>query len=254
MDEEQKGVDRVSGVDGHLSGVPGRWGAVAAGCAGEPEVPAEVIQRAIMGDQAAQRDLWHRHRRWVAAVLLAHAPRDAEIDDLLQEVALAVVAKISGLREAGAFKPWLRAVAISIAKTAARRRNVRKAGWLKLVGFAGQTDAAREAAWLREAATGVGGGGGGGGGGVSLDATIVEGRRLLELSSELPDGYREPLLLKCVQGMSYKQIGEVMGLPDTTIETRIARARRMLREKAESDGLNRDERETQAARAASEEP
>lgn len=200
------------------------------GCLGEPEIPAEVIQRAIAGDPAAQRDLWHRHRRWVAAVLLAHAPRDAEIDDLLQEVALAVVAKISGLREAGAFKPWLRAVAMSIAKTTARRRNVRKAGWLKLVGFTGDADEPREE-------TGA--------------EAMGEGRRLLDLAADLPDGYREPLLLKCVQGMSYKQIGEVMGLPDTTIETRIARARRMLREKAEGAGMGAM-KDMDAARAASE--
>lgn len=233
----------MSGVDGQFPGAPGGWAAAGGGCSGEPEIPAEVIQRAILGDPDAQRDLWHRHRRWVAAVLLAHAPRDAEIDDLLQEVALAVVAKISGLRETGAFKPWLRAVAMSIAKTAARRRTVRKAGWLKLVGFAGDTDAAREAARLREI---------GAGGGASADATVGRGRRLLELSAELPDGYREPLLLKCVQGMSYKQIGEVMGLPDTTIETRIARARRMLREKAEGEGLGPETDDAHAAGAASE--
>jgi len=59
----------------------------------------------------------------------------------------------------------------------------------------------------------------------------------MELSADLPDGYREPLLLKCVQDMSYKQIGAVMGLPDTTIETRIARARKMLRERAIKAGL-----------------
>jgi DNA-directed RNA polymerase specialized sigma24 family protein len=52
----------------------------------------------------------------------------------------------------------------------------------------------------------------------------------MQLAANLPDGYREPLLLRCVQGMGYRQIGEVMGLPETTIETRIARGRRMLRD------------------------
>jgi RNA polymerase sigma-70 factor (ECF subfamily) len=56
------------------------------------------------------------------------------------------------------------------------------------------------------------------------------------LAARLPDGYREPLLLKCVRGLSYRQIGELMGLPETTVETRIARGRRMLRELAAADG------------------
>jgi DNA-directed RNA polymerase specialized sigma24 family protein len=32
--------------------------------------------------------------------------------------------------------------------------------------------------------------------------------------------------------MSYREIGRVMGLPETTVETRVARGRRMLRELA----------------------
>jgi RNA polymerase sigma-70 factor (ECF subfamily) len=133
---------------------------------------------------------------------------------------MAVVAKISGLREEAAFKPWLRAVALSIAKTNARRRTVRKAGWLRLVGFAGgEENAGKDRSHDRHS------------------PAMREGRKLMELSAELPDGYREPLLLKCIQDMSYKQIGDVMGLPDTTIETRIARARKMLRERALEAGL-----------------
>jgi RNA polymerase sigma-70 factor (ECF subfamily) len=182
-----------------------------------------LIARAIRGDHEGLRELWNEHRRWVAAILLAHMPRTGgpELDDLLQEVAVAVVAKISGLRDEAAFKPWLRAVAMSIAKTSGRRTKVRKAGWLKLVGFAGDDE-------RTESEQDVGPG--------SARAEVLsEGRRLMALAAELPDGYREPLLLKCVQGMSYKQIGQVMGLPDTTIETRIARGRRMLRERAEAE-------------------
>jgi RNA polymerase sigma-70 factor (ECF subfamily) len=193
---------------------PGPFPATTAGDAGED---LTLVRDAIRGEDAALRELWNRHRRWVAAVLLAHMPRDAELDDLLQEVAVAVVAKISGLREEAAFKPWLRAVAMSIAKTTARRRQVRKSGWLTLVGFTGQRADERSHD--------------------NASPAMQEGRRLMALAADLPDGYREPLLLKCVQDMSYKQIGDVMGLPDTTIETRIARARKMLRERAVQAGL-----------------
>lgn len=187
----------------------------------------ELIARAIGGDHEALRRLWSEHRPWVAAILLAHMPRSGwgrggsgpELDDLLQEVAVTVVSKVSGLRDEAAFKPWLRAVAVNVAKTSGRRTRVRKEGWLRLVSFRGGAN---------------GGDDDDSGGPSSARAqTLAEGRRLMELAAELPDGYREPLLLKCVQGMSYKQIGEVMNLPDTTIETRIARARRMLRERAE---------------------
>lgn len=179
------------------------------------------MRRAVEGDREALRAVWSRHRRWVAAILLAHMPREAELDDLLQDVATLVVSKIHGLRGGeGALRPWLRAIALSVARTRGRRTQVRKAGWLRLVQWAAGPGVEEDRR------------------GASAESPLVEeGRRLMELAAELPDGYREPLLLKCVQGMSYKEIGEVMGLPDTTIETRIARARRMLREKAEGAGL-----------------
>lgn len=179
------------------------------------------MQRAVEGDQDAMRALWSRHRRWVAAILLAHMPREAELDDLLQDVATLVVSKIGGLRGGeSSLRPWLRAIALSVARTRGRRTQVRKAGWLRLVHWAARSGGERADH-----------------DGAAPSPLIEEGRRLMELAAELPDGYREPLLLKCVQGMSYKEIGEVMGLPDTTIETRIARARRMLRERAEAAGI-----------------
>ncbi|MBX3403296.1 MAG: sigma-70 family RNA polymerase sigma factor [Phycisphaeraceae bacterium] len=187
----------------------------------DPSSGEALVQRAVEGDQEAMRALWSRHRRWVAAIVLAHMPREAELDDLLQDVATLVVSKIGGLRGGEAsLRPWLRAIALSVARTRGRRTQVRKAGWLRLVHWAAGAGADEDRHSAR-----------------SHSPLIEEGRRLMDLAAELPDGYREPLLLKCVQGMSYKEIGEAMGLPDTTIETRIARARRMLRERAEAAGI-----------------
>ena len=50
------------------------------------------------------RKLWEANRRWVAAVILAHKPRWADLDDLLQDVATTVVRKINQVREEAAFK------------------------------------------------------------------------------------------------------------------------------------------------------
>ncbi len=185
-----------------------------------------LVELALAGDRRALERLWEEHRRWVAAVLLAHKPREAELEDLLQEVAQMVVGKIDQVREAGAFVPWLRSVAISIARTKGRRATVRRRGWRTLTACF--------------AASGRGEGHEAAAGG-EPPASVARGRALLDLAADLAEGYREPLLMKCVQGMSYRQIGAAMGLPETTIETRIARARRMLRERAESAGLGRED-------------
>lgn len=173
--------------------------------------PATVLA-AIDGDRDALRALWHEHRRWVAAILLAHKPRGTDLDDLLQAVAVQFCRKVGELREPEAFRPWLRMVAINTARAQGRSTTRKRHGFLRLVG--------RAPSPVGEA------------GGPEGLARQAEAQRLIALARELPEGYREPLLMRCVKGMSYRQIGEAMDLPETTIETRIARGRRMLRELA----------------------
>jgi RNA polymerase sigma-70 factor (ECF subfamily) len=189
---------------------------------------ATLVEAAMAGDRVALRELWSQHRRWVAAVVMAHKPREAEVDDLLQDVAIAMLAKISTLQDPGAFPGWLRTVAVNAARLAGRKR----AAGPRIRSMEPETLDTREA---RGEQGGWGGLGGSGhvGGTAGEGVVSEEARRLLALAMELPEDYREPLLLRTVQDLSYAQISAITGLPETTIETRIARGRRMLRELAE---------------------
>lgn len=51
------------------------------------------------------------------------------------------------------------------------------------------------------------------------------------LIDALPEELRLPLALSAVEEMSSQEIAAVMGIPDGTVRTRIARARKMLKEK-----------------------
>lgn len=172
-----------------------------------------LVVSAMSRDPEAIKLLWDRQRRWVAALLLAYKPREADLEDLLQEVAMAFVRKIGELREPEAFKPWLRSVAINAARLAGRKQTTarRHTSQLRLVVEREQEQPSTPDV---------------------VSAKREEGRRLLDLAMQMPESYREPLLLRCLHGMSYREIGQILGLPDTTIETRIARGRRMLRERA----------------------
>jgi RNA polymerase sigma-70 factor (ECF subfamily) len=48
--------------------------------------------------------------------------------------------------------------------------------------------------------------------------------------SQLPEAYREPLMLKAVHGLRTRQIAEALNIEEATVDTRVSRARRMLRE------------------------
>jgi len=175
-----------------------------------------LVSQARAGDQGALRALWADNRRWVAAVILTHKPSRADLDDILQDVAATMCQKVGDVSDEGAFRGWLRMVAINAARLAGRKQEVR------------QRHAAQHALMQDE------GHGGSAGAGVLPGQLSEEAQRVLEAARSLPPEYSEPLLLRAVQGLSYRAIGQILGLPETTIETRIARARRMLRDSLES--------------------
>jgi RNA polymerase sigma-70 factor (ECF subfamily) len=113
----------------------------------------------------------------------------------------------SSLRETGNIRAWLRTVAVNTARASARSRKARPV----VASFGGEAP----------------GPGRCGAGTAALDD---EARRTLDLASKLPEAYREPLMLRAVHGMRGRHIAEILDLPEATVETRIARARRMLRE------------------------
>jgi len=178
-----------------------------------------LIARASAGDRLAAEVLWNAHRRWVAAILLIHRPRELDVDDLMQDVAIKFLAKLNTLRDPEAFRAWLRQIVLNVCRGAARglrgtftlddrepgERGAFSGGVVRTPADRGDTS---------DHAT----------------AKLDSAQRLLAHAMTLPADYREPLLLRCLQGMTYHQIGEMLDLPVTTVETRLARARRMLRE------------------------
>jgi len=194
----------------------------------------QLIERARQGDRLAQQELWRTHRRWVAAIILAHRPRTVEVDDLMQDVALKLCDKIDTLRDAGAFRPWLRQIILNVCRGAAR--SIKPTLSLAETDRPDHTDSSGRGR-AGEAAAGRG---------VGPLAAMQEAheqvyerndtaRRLLNQALTLPPEYREPLLLRCLRSMTYQQISETLELPVTTVETRLARARKMLREEFDND-------------------
>lgn len=174
----------------------------------ELPLDGELVVRAMAGDRFALDGLWRAHRRFVAAVLLAYVPRTTDLEDLLQDVAMKFVGQIHTLKDPASFRPWLRTVARNLAMSHGRRQKVRSLP--APLSDADPVDPAHDQA--------------------RRDGSIREQLAdLLEIVGRMHVDYREPLLMRSVQAMSQRAIAEALDLPVTTIETRLARARRLLR-------------------------
>ena len=167
---------------------------------------ARLFARAAEGDREAIAEVWHANRRWIAAVLAAHAPRASDIDDLLQEVAATLVAKCRHVRDAASLRGWLRVVAVNAARMAGRSGAIERRSLRMFAAERGTRSAGVDRAAADDA------------------------RETLAIIERLPPLYAEPLMLQATQGLTQRQIAELLDVPETTVETRLARGRRMLRQ------------------------
>ncbi|MCK5944790.1 MAG: RNA polymerase sigma factor [Planctomycetes bacterium] len=175
----------------------------------------QLIAQAKAGDRQAAGALWQRHRRLVAAVLVAHGG-GRELDDLLQEVALRVTRSLDDLEAAERLRPWLCTIARRVAIDHARRTApgpslVRAQDARGCDASEPVFDGAERQRWRDEL------------------------EHALRLVDDLAPIYREPLLLRAVEGLAQREIAELLAVPETTVETRLARARRHLRERADAE-------------------
>ena len=180
-----------------------------------PKDPAFLAQRAVAGDREALEVVWRQHRKWLAAVVMAHMPAEAELEDILQEIAVAVVRTIGSLKNPQAIRPWLRSVAINTVRTAGRRAMIDRRNRPQTV----RDDLLDQSTFMSSEMT-------------SQDAERSKDqvREALALTRGLPEHYREAILLRAVRGLSQAHIAEVLGVSIKTVETRLHRARAMLSE------------------------
>ena len=163
-----------------------------------------------------------------AAYNLARWLSRAEAEDVVQDAVLRAFRAFDGFR-GGDARPWLLAIVRNCHYTAAGRRAA-TAAW----SFPTRTrcDSGRRA---RSGSAGDRG---------------ATGRASSTSRSALPAEYREALILREMEDMSYREIAETTGVPIGTVMSRLARARALLRERwlADMEKGRHDVRAT-AARA-----
>ena len=64
----------------------------------------------------------------------------------------------------------------------------------------------------------------------TLAARASEGRRLRAMIATLPEDFREVLILREMEDLSYREIAEAVGAPIGTVMSRLARARALLKD------------------------
>jgi RNA polymerase sigma-70 factor (ECF subfamily) len=161
---------------------------------------ALLVAAARRGDRAAFGALYRRHARLVQAVLLARVAPDG-VDDLVQDVFVTAMDKLSSLRDDRAFAPWIAAIARRRAADWRRRR--------------------RDTVELDESLAG----------GPRPDDDATTAREAVDAIASLPVAYRETLMLRFVAGLTGPEIAERTGLSHGSVRVNLHRGVALLRER-----------------------
>jgi RNA polymerase sigma-70 factor (ECF subfamily) len=95
------------------------------------ESDAELVQALRQGDAGAPARLYDRHSSGVHGMVYRLLGREAELDDIVQEVFIYALYSIDKLREPGALKGWLLGIAVGKVRSHLRWRFRRR--WLSFL-------------------------------------------------------------------------------------------------------------------------
>jgi RNA polymerase sigma-70 factor (ECF subfamily) len=169
-----------------------------------------LVARCLDGDEAAWEELVRQHTRQVYGLCFRFTGSGQEAQDLTQEVFLRVFRTIKTFRSAeGSFGTWLARVTRNLLIDHYRRTRQERV-----------TDSIEEQLPMLEEE--------GAGASVRPDQAVAgrEASEILQTTlQKLSPDLREAVILRDLQEMEYREIADVLGIPEGTVKSRINRGR-----------------------------
>lgn len=173
----------------------------------------ELVRLAREGSQEAFEELVKKYQSKVFSMALSFTRNREAADDLAQEVFLKAYLALPRFQGKSEFGTWLYRISVNHIKDFLRKKGRAKEVSLEDVGEISLSD--------RDQADKA-----------VLEAEAEARRGLVRRSVErLPDKYRVILTLRDIQGLPYDEISRVLRLSPGTVDSRLHRARKILRDR-----------------------
>lgn len=186
-----------------------------------PEVSA-IITRCQAGEREAFDELVARYQRYVFNLVYQHLGDHGDMDDVAQEVFLRIYKFIRKYRGDASLESWIYKIVLNYCRTHARRRSAWTRLFIASSGPSAEDEHSYEVLDTLPDST-------------YDPAKTVEQRRLaddiLGAVRALPEIYRNILIMREVNELSYEEIAEILGISIGTVKSRISRARDLVKMK-----------------------
>lgn len=171
---------------------------------------AELVRRALDGERVAFNLLVVRYQRRIAALISRYRLDAGTIEDLTQEAFIKAYRGLAGFRGESTFFTWLARIALNTTKSYLTERKRR----IETVSF-DERDGEFDPLAMIES-------------GDSTEGSVASrqmGEIIARALEEMPPDMRDALTMREIDGCSYQDIAEKLGIPLNTVRSRIFRAR-----------------------------
>jgi RNA polymerase sigma-70 factor (ECF subfamily) len=166
----------------------------------------KLIESCIEGDRAAQKVLYERLAPRMFPVCIRYIGDREAAEDVLQDGFVTLFTRLDSYKGEGSFEGWARKIFVTTALMELRRKDALKmSDELDVVrGMKSETVSQLQSIGYKD---------------------------LMNLITQLPPGFRTVFNLYAVEGFTHKDIGEMLGISETTSRTQLSRARAWLQNK-----------------------
>ncbi|MBI4891885.1 MAG: sigma-70 family RNA polymerase sigma factor [Acidobacteria bacterium] len=173
------------------------------------DLDAQLVERCLRGDEGAWEDLVKAHTRRVYSICYRFTGKDSEAQDLTQEVFLRVFKSVKSFRAGeGSFSVWLSRLTRNLLIDNYRRTKMDRA-----------TDSIEDQLAVMENKAAI----------ESRTDAVLAGREASEVLqgalAKLSPELRETVILRDLEELEYREIAQVLGVPEGTVKSRLNRGR-----------------------------
>jgi len=176
------------------------------------ETDEVLIKRFQDGDSAAFTELVSRYKDPLFNYVSRMLKDRVYAEDIVQETFVRVYRNRDRYQQIAKFSTWIYTIAINLTKTELRRQNLRRFFSLSGVSDNGKALELPDPKINLE----------------KIAEDSIVGEKIKESIDQLPKTFREVIILRDIQELSYEEISKITGVPLGTVKSRVNRGRTRL--------------------------
>lgn len=163
-------------------------------------VELKLIESCIKGDRASQKAIYDRLAPRMLPLCMRYVGDRSLAEDILQDGFITLFTHLDSYKGNGSFEGWARKIFVTTALMELRKKDALK--------MSDELDTVR---------------------GMKADLPSqgqnIGYKELMKLVMQLPAGFRTVFNMYAVEGYSHKEIGDILGISESTSRTQLSRAR-----------------------------